>query len=99
MSSPQKTRRSSKKTRKPSTRATWRCSDDGTGGAGRTRGPLGVLFYFWDQLDLLTTTWPLLLFWIRPSFLLVAASIALVLVLHPLVALVGYLVGARRSAR
>lgn len=64
-----------------------------------TRGAWGALFYFWDQLDLLTTTWPLLLFWIRPSLLLVGASVALVLVVHPLVALVGYVVGARRTAR
>jgi hypothetical protein len=64
-----------------------------------TRGGLGVLFYLWDQLDLLITSWPLLLFWIRPTATLVLASVALVFAIHPLVALVGYVTGARRSAR
>jgi hypothetical protein len=64
-----------------------------------TRGPLGALFFLWDQLDLLMTTWPLLLFWVHPSATLVLASVALVLAIHPLVALVGYVTGARRSAR
>lgn len=60
---------------------------------------LRALFWVWDQLDLLTGAWPLLAFWIRPTFNLVAASVVLTLIIHPLVALVGYLLGARRSAR
>jgi CDP-2,3-bis-(O-geranylgeranyl)-sn-glycerol synthase len=66
---------------------------------GTTNGALAPLFYVWDQVDLLIGTWPLLLFWIRPSLRAVATSFALALVLHPLVALVGYATGARKSAR
>lgn len=60
---------------------------------------LRVLFWIWDQVDLLTTTWPLLAFWIRPSVSLIVTSFVLTLAIHPLVALVGYLIGARRSMR
>ena len=68
--------------------------------SGKTaKGPLSFLFWIWDQLDLLVVTWPLLLFWVRPPIAVVVASFAWALVLHPLVALVGFLVGARSSAR
>ena len=67
---------------------------------GRTaRGLLGVLFYVFDQIDLLVGAWPMLLPWVRPSFALVVASIVVTLIVHPLVALIGYLIGARRSPR
>ncbi len=66
---------------------------------GVPRGPLAVLFYVWDQVDLLTTSWPLLAIWMRPTVSLVATSVALALTIHPLVALVGYAVGARRTWR
>jgi len=66
---------------------------------GTADGGLRILFYLWDQLDLLTLTWPLLLFWIRPTPSMLGSSVLLVLIVHPLVALVGYLIGARRSAR
>ena len=68
--------------------------------AGKTAtGPLRVVFWIWDQVDLLVLTWPLLLFWLRPSAMVVLASVLLVLVIHPLVALIGWLVGARKSPR
>ena len=63
------------------------------------RGPLALLFYVWDQVDLLTTVWPVLLFWVRPRALVIATSFALAMTLHPAVSLIGYLIGARRSAR
>jgi CDP-2,3-bis-(O-geranylgeranyl)-sn-glycerol synthase len=67
---------------------------------GRTaRGLLGFLFYVLDQVDLLVGAWPMILPWVRPSFVLVAASIVVTLAVHPLVALIGYLMGARRSPR
>jgi CDP-2,3-bis-(O-geranylgeranyl)-sn-glycerol synthase len=66
---------------------------------GTTHGSLRVVFYLWDQLDLLTGTWSLLLFWIRPSLLAIGVSVLLVLAIHPLVALIGYLIGARKTAR
>jgi hypothetical protein len=58
-----------------------------------------VVFYVWDQVDLLTGAWPLLFCWVRPTFSLVVTSFVVALVLHPLVALVGYAIGARKSAR
>lgn len=64
-----------------------------------TRGALSVLFYVWDQVDLLTTALPLVAFWAAPTLTLVATSVAVALCLHPLLSLVGYAVGARKSAR
>ena len=61
--------------------------------------PWRTIFWIWDQVDLLTTTWPLLGFWIRPRAAWVVASFAIALVLHPSVAVVGWLLGARRSPR
>lgn len=64
-----------------------------------TRGVWAVVFYIWDQVDLLTLSWPLLAFWVRPSFRLLLTSFAVALMLHPLTSLIGYIMGARRSAR
>mgnify|MGYP001584509993 CR=1 FL=1 len=64
-----------------------------------TTGPLAAVFYVWDQVDLLTGAWPLLLPWLRPDGALVAASFALVLILHPALSLAGWLLGARKTAR
>ena len=64
-----------------------------------TDGPRRVVFYLWDQLDLLTGAWPLVSPWARPTPSLVLASVVVVLVLHPCVALIGFLVGARQAAR
>ncbi len=66
---------------------------------GTSRGWRGILFYVWDQVDLLTGAWPLLLAWICPGPLVVVVSFALALGVHPLIALVGYLVRARKSPR
>lgn len=63
------------------------------------RGPAAVMFYVWDQVDLLTTAWPALSFWVHPRPLVVLMSFVVALALHPLVSVVGYLIGARRSAR
>lgn len=63
------------------------------------RGPTGLLFYIWDQVDLLTMAWPAITPWVVPSGALIAASFLLALVVHPLVALVGYLIGARETPR
>jgi CDP-2,3-bis-(O-geranylgeranyl)-sn-glycerol synthase len=63
------------------------------------RGALAVLFYVWDQVDLLTTAWPLLSFWVQPTPALAATSVVVALVLHPLLSLLGWVVGARRTAR
>lgn len=68
---------------------------------GRTarRPLLRATFWLWDQVDLLTVAWPALLPWVRPTVAVVTASFVLVLLLHPLVALAGFLLGARKTAR
>lgn len=64
-----------------------------------TRGPLSVLFYIWDQIDLLSLSLPALSFWVHVDLKLVLTSVIVGLMLHPLTSLVGYAMGARRSAR
>lgn len=63
------------------------------------RGWRAIIFYVWDQVDLLTGAWPLVLSWVRPTLSLVAASFVVALAVHPVVALVGYGIGSRKSAR
>src|SRR4051812_18947072 len=58
----------------------------------------GMVLYLWDQVDFLTTTWPLLLFWVRPGWDLVLASFVMAPAAHQLVTLTGFLIGARRRA-
>jgi CDP-2,3-bis-(O-geranylgeranyl)-sn-glycerol synthase len=60
---------------------------------------LRAIFWTWDQIDLLTLSWPALLVWLRPTLPLILASLALALALHPLVAWVGFVIGARKTAR
>jgi CDP-2,3-bis-(O-geranylgeranyl)-sn-glycerol synthase len=60
---------------------------------------LRAVFWTWDQVDLLTLAWLLLLPWVEPTARLVLASFVLALVVHPLVAEIGFLVGARKTAR
>jgi CDP-diglyceride synthetase len=64
-----------------------------------TSGGWSVLFYVWDQVDLVFGAWALTWWWVRSSALLIAASFAVALIAHPLVSLVGWLVGARQHAR
>lgn len=64
-----------------------------------TRGPLRVAFYAWDQIDTVIGAWPLLALWVHPNALLVGMSVVVALVAHPLVAWLGYRVGARTAAR
>ena len=68
--------------------------DPGKAGSGL----VGVIFYVWDQVDLLSC-WLFLFCWVRLTFPLIAVSLVMALALHPLVALIGFLVGARESAR
>lgn len=64
-----------------------------------TRGWPALVFYVWDQVDLLTGAWPLLFFWVRPSAPIVAATFVVAMLVHPAVAAIGFLMGARTSAR
>jgi hypothetical protein len=58
-----------------------------------------AVFYVWDQVDLLTGAWPALAPWVRPDALVFATSFVVAIALHPSVALIGYLIGARRRPR
>ena len=64
-----------------------------------TRGWMAVVFYVWDQVDLLIFSLPALSYWARIDGELVVSAFAVTLGLHPLTSLVGYLIGARRTAR
>jgi hypothetical protein len=66
---------------------------------GRPTGPFVPIFYTWDQIDSLFAIWPLLLFWVRPTAALLVASFVVVFVVHQIVSLGGFLIGARRSSR
>lgn len=58
-----------------------------------------AVFWTWDQVDLVIFCWFALPCWIQPTLALVVTSFAMALVLHPAIALAGYLLGARTSAR
>jgi hypothetical protein len=62
-------------------------------------GPLSILFYVWDQIDLLTLSLPALSYWVRMDLKVVLTGVIVGLMLHPLTSLIGYVMGARRSAR
>lgn len=64
-----------------------------------TRGPLAVVFYLWDQLDVLVGYWLVLAFQVPPTPLRLGASVLIVGLAHPLLTVVGYLLGMRRTAR
>jgi CDP-2,3-bis-(O-geranylgeranyl)-sn-glycerol synthase len=67
---------------------------------GKTaRGPLSVLFYLWDQLDLLLGYWLVLALGVPVTPLRVAVSVLVVVAIHPLLTLLGYLLGMRPTAR
>jgi hypothetical protein len=58
-----------------------------------------VVFWIWDQIDTVTLTWLFLLPWVSPTASLVFVTAGAALILHPLIAFVGWLLGARKSAR
>lgn len=63
------------------------------------KGWRAALFYVWDQVDLLMFSFPALSLWARIDLELVVVGFAVTLVLHPTTSLIGYLIGARRTAR
>ncbi len=67
---------------------------------GGTAGGLrGLVFYLWDQLDLLLGYWLVFAIAVEPTALRVGISILVVGGVHPLLTLVGYLLGVRPTAR
>lgn len=63
------------------------------------RGPLAVVFYLWDQLDVLTGYGLVLASAVPPTPLRVAVSVAAVASVHPLLTWLGFLLRMRPTAR
>jgi hypothetical protein len=63
------------------------------------KGWRAAIFYIWDQIDLLVFSVPALSFWARIDPEFVVTGFVVTLVLHPTTSLIGYLIGARRTAR
>jgi CDP-archaeol synthase len=61
-------------------------------------GIWGTILYVLDQIDWLLIVWPVLLIWIRPGWSLVLTSLVLAFFGHQLISLLGYQIGARRTA-
>jgi CDP-archaeol synthase len=55
----------------------------------------GALFYVFDQVDLLLVVWPLLLFWVIPTWELVLISFLMVFLFHQVITGVGRITGLR----
>lgn len=66
---------------------------------GTSAGPLGVLFYLWDQLDVLLGYWVVFALVVPVTPLRAAVSVAVVATIHPLLTVAGYLLGMRPTAR
>ena len=66
---------------------------------GTARGPLGVLFYLWDQLDVLSGFGCVVAAAVPPTPVRVATALLVVGGVHPLLTLAGYLLGMRPTAR
>jgi hypothetical protein len=62
-------------------------------------GPLALVFYLWDQLDLLLGWWLALSCVLAVTALHVGASALATIAIHPLLTLVGYWLGMRPTAR
>jgi hypothetical protein len=66
---------------------------------GTTRGLPGVVFYLWDQLDVLLGYWLVFALVLPATPLRVAVSVGIVGIIHPLLTVVGYALGMRPTAR
>ncbi len=66
---------------------------------GAAKGPLAVLFYIWDQLDVLLGFWLVFALVFPATPLRIAVSVVVVGAIHPLLAMIGYLLGMRSTAR
>jgi hypothetical protein len=66
--------------------------------AGESPHRFSAFFHVLDQVDFLLLLWPLLFFWIRPAWTLVLTSFGMVFVVHQLVSVVGYRIGALRAS-
>lgn len=64
-----------------------------------TRGPLAALFFVTDQVDVVLGFWLALAWVIPPRPGLVAGTLVAALALHPVLALLGYALGMRKTKR
>ena len=62
-------------------------------------GPSAVIFYLYDQVDILLGAWLVVWVWVPPTLSLVLWSILFVVVVHQLISMAGALLGMRASAR
>jgi hypothetical protein len=58
-----------------------------------------VVFYLWDQLDVLLGFWLVLATAVPATPIRVLSSVVIVVAIHPLLTLAGYLLGMRPGAR
>lgn len=63
------------------------------------RGLAAPLFYLLDQVDFLVGAWLAAAPWIEPTALRIAWSVLFVLVVHPLITALGFLLGMRATVR
>jgi hypothetical protein len=66
---------------------------------GTARGTLAVVFYLWDQLDVLLGFWLLLSTEVPATPVRLATSVLIVGGIHPLLTVAGYLLGMRPTPR
>ncbi len=66
---------------------------------GTDRGPRGALFFLWDQVDVLLGFWLVAATVVPPTPLRLAGSLILVAAFHPLLTVLGYVLGVRPTAR
>ena len=63
----------------------------------RAKGPMRVLFFLFDQVDMAIGIWLLIFVLIRPTLWLILYSLLLTLLLHVAVSATGYLLGMRKT--
>jgi hypothetical protein len=63
------------------------------------RGALAVVFYLWDQLDVLLGFWLLAACFVPVTPLRIAVSVVIASGIHPLLTVAGYLLGMRPTLR
>jgi hypothetical protein len=66
---------------------------------GTARDPLAALFYLWDQVDVLLGFWLVFSVVVPATPLRIAVSVLVVAAIHPLLALIGHLLGMRPTSR
>jgi hypothetical protein len=64
---------------------------------GKKRGPVGLIFFLFDQVDLALGAWVFLYFLLRPGLCFFLWSLVLTIALHAAVSSVGYLLKMRQT--